>query len=41
VAGSCEYDDDPSGSGATELVSLRMWSSTCSSEIRVLLITVL
>jgi hypothetical protein len=25
VAGYCEYDDEPSGSGATELVRLAFW----------------
>jgi hypothetical protein len=27
VAGSCEYDDEPSGSGATELVNYRRGTS--------------
>jgi hypothetical protein len=27
VAGSCEYGDEPSGSGATELVSVRRWKN--------------
>jgi hypothetical protein len=25
VAGSCEYGDEPSGSGATELVSIKVY----------------
>jgi hypothetical protein len=29
VARSCEYNDEPSGSGATELVSYRLYKRTC------------
>jgi hypothetical protein len=34
VAGSCEYSDEPSGSGATELVCFVLWRQlmNCCSE---------
>jgi hypothetical protein len=34
VAGSCEYGDEPSGSGATELVSLDLHNLVCWITIR-------